>query len=87
VHIATITHDGRIWEVYMDFEPDLHYPATYRARLRFESSAGEDGPVMARTAVIIIEDSYEEAVAKARSFAEHQLQGLIRSALPDDSED
>jgi len=32
--------------------------------------------------VIIIEDSYEEAVAKARSFDVRQLQGLLRSVLP-----
>ena len=36
-----------------------------------------------RTTVIIIEESYEEAVAKARRFDERSLEGLLRSALPD----
>jgi hypothetical protein len=39
-----------------------------------------------RTTVIVIEQSYEEAVAKARSFDNRQLQGLLRSALPDEVE-
>ena len=34
------------------------------------------------TTVIIIEDSYDAALAKARSFDERQLEGLLRSTLP-----
>ena len=41
-----------------------------------------DEPAL-RTTAILIEDSYEEAVRKARAFEEHQLQGLLRSVLPD----
>jgi len=38
------------------------------------------------TGVIIIESSYEEAVAKARAFDERQMEGLLRSALPEEEE-
>jgi hypothetical protein len=33
--------------------------------------------------VIIIEESYEEAVAKARGMDDRQLSALLRSALPE----
>jgi hypothetical protein len=51
--------------------------------LRF-NQAGEDGPgSVTHTTVIIIEDSYEAAIAKARAFDNRQLEGLLRSTLPD----
>ncbi|HIF21504.1 MAG TPA: hypothetical protein EYQ27_06235 [Gemmatimonadetes bacterium] len=87
LHVATITHSGRIWDTYVEFDDDPHRPEIYRARLRFDAADAidfEDLPV--KTAVIIIEESYEMAVAKARNFDERQLEGLLRSALPDASE-
>lgn len=87
LHIATIAHDGLIWDAYLDFEDDPRRPTTYRARLRFEPPTVEEGPTTTSTTVIIIEESYEEAVAKARSFDDRHLQGLLRSALPDEDED
>ncbi len=82
-HIASIAHDGRLWTAYLEFDDDPHAPRSYRARIRFEPAAGgEEGST--RTAVIIIEDSYEEAMAKARTFDERQLAGLLRSTLPED---
>jgi hypothetical protein len=83
LHIATIAHEGIIWDAYLDFESDLHRPTSFRGRLRFEPPAGNEGPEPAQTTVIIIEASHEEAVAKARGFDDRQLQGLLRSALPD----
>ena len=81
LHVATLTWEGRIWEAYLEFDDDPRRPTSYRARIRFDP--GEDsGDEPARTTVIIIEDSYEEAVAKARSFDVRQLQGLLRSVLP-----
>jgi hypothetical protein len=87
LHVATIAHSGRIWDTYVEFDDDPHRPEVYRALLRFDAADTidlEDLPV--KTAVIIIEESYEMAVAKARSFDERQLEGLLRSALPDASE-
>lgn len=87
MHLATIAYDEAIWEVYLEFEEDVRHPPTYRARLRFEPPAGTEGREATRTTVLIIEDSYEEAAAKARSFDDRQLQGLLRSTLPDPDEE
>ena len=83
VHVATIAHEGLIWDAYLDFEDHLHPSAGYRGRLRFEPPTGTEGQSTTATTWIIIEDSYEEAVAKARSFDDRQLQSLLRSTLPD----
>lgn len=79
-HIATISHEGRFWDVYLDFEDDPARPEIYRGLLAFSAAdAGEEEEPI-RTAPIIIENSYEEAVRKARSFEDHQLKGFLRSA-------
>jgi hypothetical protein len=83
LHLATIAHEGLIWDAYLDLENDLHRPTSFRGLLRFEPPAGNEGPEPTQTGMIIIEVSHEEAVAKARSFDDRQLQGLLRSALPD----
>jgi len=83
VHVATIAHQGSIWDVYLDLEGHVHPAKAHRASLRFEPPTGSEKQRSASTTVLIIEDSYEEAVAKARSFDDRQLQGLLRSALPD----
>ena len=83
VHVATIAHQGSIWDVYLDLEGHVHPATAHRARLRFEPPTGSEEQRSASTTVLIIEDSYEEAIAKARSFDDRQLQGLLRSALPD----
>ncbi len=86
LHVATVAHGGRIWDVYVEFDDDPRRPDMYRARLRFDAAGGEevDGPV--RTGVIIIENSFEEAVARGREFEDRQLSALLRSVLPDEDE-
>ncbi len=86
LHVTTLAHAGRIWEAYLEFADDPHHPESYRARLRFEAADGAEGEEPARTGVIIIESSYEEAVQKARTFDSRQLEGLLRSALPGEDE-
>jgi hypothetical protein len=81
-HLATISHEGRFWDVYLEFEDDPRRPATNRARLCFFPGDPGDDEKAVRTTVIIIEDSFEEAMMKARRLEENQLQGLLRSALP-----
>ena len=83
-HVATLAHEGRIWEVYLEMEDDPQRPSVCRALLRFDPTAGSAGQAAVTTGVIIIEDSYEEALAKARSFDPRQMEGLLRSALPDE---
>lgn len=80
VHLATLAHEGRIWDAYLEFDDD---PGNrdFRARVRFSSPEADR---FYRTTVIIIEPSYEEAVHHARNLPERQLQALLRSVLPDD---
>ena len=86
IHVATIAHIGRIWDAYLKFDGDPHRPDIYRARLRFEPTNPSEGEEPTRTAILVIEGSYDEAVAKARDFNDRQLSGLLRSALPDEDE-
>ena len=82
-HLATISHEGRFWDVYLEFEEDPRKPTSFRAQLCFFPGDPGDGEEAARTTVIIIEDSFEEAMLKARGLDDRQLQSLLRSALPD----
>ena len=82
-HMATVSHEGRFWDVYLEFEDEPRRPTTYRARLCFFPADPADGEEASRTTVIIIEDSFEEAMAKAHALNEIQLQGLLRSTLPE----
>ena len=83
LHLATIAHEGRLWDAYLAFDDGVPEPDRYRARLRFNQAGVAGDPTVAQTTVIIIEESYEEAVSKARGLDTRQLQGLLRSSLPD----
>jgi len=82
-HLATISHEGRFWDVYLEFEEDPRQPTSFRARLCYLPGDPGDGEGAARTAIIVIEDTFEEAMLKARGLDDRQLQALLRSALPD----
>lgn len=82
-HLATIGHEGRFWEVYMELEDERAGDPSCRGHLRFDAADTNEGEPAVRTATIIIEPSYEEAMRKARSFPDHQLVALLRSSLPD----
>ncbi len=85
-HLATVAYRGRIWDAYLEIEEDPRHPDSHRGRLRFDSPDGGLADGTYRTTTIIIEPSYEEAVAKARTFDDRQLQGLLRSVIPDDED-
>jgi hypothetical protein len=85
LHVATVAYDGVLWETYLEFVEDPRRGPSFRARLRFQRAAPDGTSVTAETAVIIIEDSHEEAVAKVRAMDDRQLQGMLRSALPEGS--
>ena len=80
-HVSTISHDGRFWDVYLEFTNDPRQPSSYRGLLCFSPADGDANA--RRTTTIIIEDSYEDALSKAQTMDEHQLQALLRSVLPD----
>lgn len=82
-HLASIGHAGRFWDVYVEFADDPRYRDTFRALLSFSPADRNEGEAAVRTAVILIESSYEEALTRARAFEEHQLVALLRSCLPD----
>jgi hypothetical protein len=82
-HLATISHDGRFWDVFVESEQDPARAEIYRALFCFSPSDLNAGERPTRTTTIIVESTYEEAIQKARSFEEHQLVGLLRSTLPD----
>ena len=84
LHVATIPHEGQLWEAYLELDDDPRQPLSSRGRLRFDLAGADGAGRSAQTAAIIIEASYEEAVSKARAMTEHQLAALLRSALPDE---
>lgn len=85
-HMATLTHEGRFWDVYLELqEPQGPSDRYYRGRLRFsapgnpvDGAGGQD----VYTAYIFLEESPDELIARARSFHNEQLLGLLRSCLP-----
>ena len=81
-HLATIIHDGRFWDVFVELEQDPARAETYRGLFCFSPSDINTGERPTRTTTIIVESTYEEAIQKAQSFEEHQLMGLLRSTLP-----
>jgi hypothetical protein len=82
-HVATISHDGGFWEVYLEFQNDPRVAASYRGLLCFFPAAGIGTGAVWRTTTILIEASYEEVLRKARAFQDFQLQSLLRSVLPE----
>ena len=82
-HLTTISYDGLFWEVYLEFQDDPSVPASFRGLLCFSPAAGAEAVSALRTTTILIEDSYETVVSKARALEDFQLQSLLRSVLPD----
>jgi apolipoprotein N-acyltransferase len=82
MHLQTISHEGRFWDVFLEFRDDPRQLDTFRALLCYCPVDSELGEPARRTTTIIIESSYDAAVSKAQAFEEHQLQGLLRSLLP-----
>lgn len=83
LHLATLAFGGILWDAYLEFQDDTRQRGGQRARIRFDPPSSEDGLTPVQTTVIIIEESYDGAVAKARSFDDRNLQALLRSSLPD----
>lgn len=79
LHLTTFTHEGRFWDVHLEFveeDDDLH---SFRARLCFVPADRAEHEEPERTAVVFIEASREEAVRAARALDRHHLAGLLRS--------
>lgn len=83
-HLTTVSHEGRFWDVYVEFDEDPRRSDSYGGILCFSRADEGDGPVILRTATILIEPSYEELLHRARHFETHHLVALLRSCLPED---
>lgn len=81
-HLTTISHEGRFWDVYLELDDDPRRADSCRGLLAFSLAGGRADDGLVRTTVILIEDSYEQVLSKARSFDMRQLEALLRSALP-----
>ncbi len=84
-HLATISHDGRFWDAYLELEEPESPDAPVRGRIAF-SAAEEGASEPVRTTTIFIETSPQEVLSRARDFKTHQLVALLRSSLPSDDE-
>ena len=80
-HLATVSHDGRFWDAYLELEEAQGPGGPARGRIAF-SPAGEAEAAPVRTATIFLEDSPQSVLARARDFKTHQLVGLLRSCVP-----
>ena len=80
LHIATLTHEGRFWDAFVELVDDPGRPEQ-QARLCFVPADGAGDETPARTAVIIIEPTVDEALAQARSLTQHQMSAMLRSAI------
>lgn len=80
MHVTTFTHEGRFWEVYLEFVEEPDDPRSTRARLCYVPTDRADHEEPVRTAVIIIEPSREEARQAARALERYHLAAMLRSA-------
>lgn len=85
-HLATVSHDGRFWDAYLELEDGQTQGAPMRGRIAF-SAAGDAATDPVRTAPIFIEDTPQQLLARARELKTHQLVALLRSALPEPGDD
>jgi hypothetical protein len=81
-HLATISHQGRFWDIYLEFEEEVARRAPCRARLAYSPADRADGEPILRTIPVIVEASPEEALGRAREMENHQLVAFLRSLLP-----
>jgi len=78
-HLATVAHEGRFWDVYVEVVPQASPRDPVRGRLVFSAPDGEE-PVT--TAPIFVEPSVDQILERARELGEHRLIALLRSCLP-----
>lgn len=81
-HLATICHLGRFWDIYLEVDEPEAPTVPHRARLAFYPADPGDGEALLRTTYVLVEDSQQELMARARTLEEHQLLAFLRSLLP-----
>jgi hypothetical protein len=81
-HLATLAHEGRFWEVYLEISEGAGRPGSSRGRLAFEAADAGESDLPVQTGLIFVEDSPDAVMRRARSLNIHQITGLLRSCLP-----
>lgn len=84
-HLATVSHEGLFWDVYVEFDDDPRRSDSFGGLLCFSPAEENGASHPLRTATILIEPSYEEVLHRARQFENHHLVALLRSCLPEDA--
>ncbi|HSH45604.1 MAG TPA: hypothetical protein VK966_07095 [Longimicrobiales bacterium] len=80
-HLATVSHDGRFWDAYLELDEPEGRGGAARGRIAFTvAGEGQDEPV--RTTTIFIENTASEVLERARDFKTHQIVALLRSVAP-----
>lgn len=82
-HLATVSHDGRFWDAYLELDDPHAQTGPARGRIAF-SAAGDAEAEPVRTAPIFVESSAQDVLARARDLKTHQLVALLRSSMPED---
>ena len=82
-HIATVSHEGRFWDVFLEPEEDARHSAAHRARLCFSPTDLNEDEQPSRTATILVEETYDDLIRRAHRLEDHMLVGLLRSVLPE----
>jgi hypothetical protein len=85
-HLATVSHEGLFWDVYVEFDDDPRRTDSFGGLLCFSPAEENEASHPLRTATILIEPSYEEVLHRARQFENHHLVALLRSCIPEDGE-
>lgn len=79
MHLTTFTHEGRFWEVFLEFVEEPGDPDSCRGRLCYVPTDRADHEEPVRTTVIIIEPTPQEAHEAARALDRYHLAALLRS--------
>lgn len=79
MHITTFTHEGRFWDVHLEFVDEGQATESCRGRLCYIPTDQADHEEPIRTAVIFIEPSYEEVRQAALDLDRYNLAALLRS--------
>ena len=79
MHITTFTHEGRFWDVHVEFVDEGRASEFCRGRLVYIPTDQADHEEPIRTAVIFIEPSHEEIRQAAMALDRYNLAALLRS--------
>ncbi len=81
MHVTTFTHEGRFWEVFLEFVDEPRDPDSTRARLCYVPTDRAEHEEPVRTAVIIIEATRHDAYEAARALDRYHLTAMLRSVI------